>query len=157
MVETAGSGQGDTAISELVDFSLYVMTAEYGGPLQLEKLGMLDYADLIVLNKYEKRGSEDALRDIRKQWRRNHAEFKRSDEDVPVFATIASQFQNSGVDRLFAELCRALGERSGHDPAHWQLTQVLNRDSPIGHVLIPQSRERYLAEIARAIRETRQR
>ncbi|MHB1544174.1 MAG: methylmalonyl-CoA mutase family protein [Gammaproteobacteria bacterium] len=157
LVETAGSGQGDTAISDLVDLSLYVMTSDYGGPLQLEKLGMLDYADLIVLNKFEKRGSDDALRDIRKQWRRNHAEFKRSDEDVPVFATIASQFQNSGVDRLFAELCRMLKDRSGDDPARWKPAQDLNRDPPAGHVLIPQSHERYLAEIAQVIRNARER
>lgn len=157
LVETAGIGQGETAISELVDLSLYVMTSDYGGPLQLEKLGMLDYADLIVLNKFEKRGAEDALRDIRKQWRRNHAEFKRSDEDVPVFATIASQFQNSGVDRLFAELCRLLKNPSGEDPARWRPAHEPNRDPPVGHVLIPQSRERYLAEIAQTIRDTQER
>ena len=157
LVETAGSGQGDTAISELVDLSLYVMTADYGGPLQLEKLGMLDYADLIVLNKYEKRGAEDALRDIRKQWRRNHVEFKRSDEEVPVYATIASQFQNSGVDQLFEALCRGLAARSGADAALWQPTADLRRDPPAAHVLIPESRERYLAEIAQGIRDQRER
>ncbi len=156
LVESAGSGQGDTAISEQVDLSLYVMTSDYGGPLQLEKLGMLDYADLIVLNKYEKRGADDALRDIRRQWRRNHVEFKRSDEEVPVFATIASQFQNSGVDRLFTALCRALAARSPGDSERWMPAHALSNDPPAGHVLIHPSRERYLAEIAEVIRATRE-
>ncbi len=157
LVETAGSGQGDTAIRELVDLSLYVMTAEYGGPLQLEKLGMLDYADFVVLNKFEKRGGEDALRDIRKQWRRNRAEFKQSDEALPVIPTIASQFQHSGVDRLFDGLCRALAERDPRGAARWRPSIPPAEEPPVRHVLIGQSRERYLAEIAETIRSRRQR
>jgi methylmalonyl-CoA mutase len=156
LIETAGSGQGDTAIREFVDLSLYVMTAEYGGPLQLEKLGMLDYADFVVLNKFEKRGGEDALRDIRKQWRRNRAEFKRPDEALPVFPTIASQFQHSGVDRLFSALCRALAERDPRDRTHWVPATPPAEEPPARHVLIAQARERYLAEIAETIRSGRQ-
>ncbi len=156
LIETAGSGQGDTAIRGFVDLSLFVMTAEYGGPLQLEKLGMLDYADFIVLNKYEKRGGEDALRDIRKQWRRNRGDFKRPEDSLPVFPTIASQFQHSGVDRLFAALCRSLAERDPRGGGRWVPATPPGEDSPIRHVQIPQARERYLAEIAGTIRSRRQ-
>jgi methylmalonyl-CoA mutase len=94
IVETAGIGQSDSEIVDLVDFSAYVMTSEYGAPSQLEKIDMLDFADLIVLNKYDKRGAEDALRDIRKQWKRNHTAFDTADEDIPVYPTIASQFND---------------------------------------------------------------
>src|SRR5688572_10023918 len=113
VVETAGIGQSDTEIVDLVDVSLYVMTSEYGAASQLEKVDMLDYADLVVLNKFEKRGSEDALRDIRKQWRRNHPqESKLSDAEVPVFPTIASRFNDPGVNRLFAAVCRKLNDKT---------------------------------------------
>ncbi|MBS0395055.1 MAG: cobalamin-dependent protein, partial [Proteobacteria bacterium] len=109
VVETAGIGQSDTEVVDLVDLSLYVMTSEYGAASQLEKIDMLDFADFIVLNKFEKRGAEDALRDVRKQWRRNHPEqARRADEQVPVFPTIASQFNDAGVNRLFGALCARL-------------------------------------------------
>ena len=110
VVETAGIGQSDSAIVDLVDVSLYVMTAEYGAASQLEKIDMLDLAGILVLNKFDKRGSEDALRDVRKQWRRNHLAFAASDDEVPVFPTTASQFDDPGVTLLFAALCRALTE-----------------------------------------------
>ncbi len=106
VVETAGIGQGDSAIVDLVDVSLYVMTAEYGAASQLEKIDMLDLAGILVLNKFDKRGSQDALRDVRKQWRRNHLAFTASDDEVPVFPTTASQFDDPGVTLLFAALCR---------------------------------------------------
>ncbi|MFO1427267.1 MAG: GTP-binding protein [Steroidobacteraceae bacterium] len=97
VVETAGIGQSDTEIVDLVDLPVYVMTSEYGAPSQLEKIDMLDFADMVVLNKFEKRGAEDALRDVRKQWRRNHPDrMKIADADVPVFPTIASRFQRPG-------------------------------------------------------------
>ena len=101
IVETAGIGQSDSEIVDLVDLALYVMTSEYGASSQLEKIDMLDYADMIVLNKFDKKGSEDAFRDIRKQWRRNRVEFEIEDEKVPVFKTIASQFNDPGVSWLF--------------------------------------------------------
>jgi len=97
IVETAGIGQSDSEIVDLVDFSVYVMTNEYGAASQLEKIDMLDFADLIVLNKYDKRGAEDALRDVRKQWKRNHTAFTTADDDIPVYPTIASQFNDPGV------------------------------------------------------------
>src|SRR5258708_34792011 len=108
MAKPAGIGQSDTEIVDLVDLSLYVMTSEYGAASQLEKIDMLDYADFIVLNKSEKRGAEDSLRDVRKQWRRNHHERSRlADAELPVFPTIASRFNDAGVKRLFCAVCGA--------------------------------------------------
>jgi isobutyryl-CoA mutase len=159
VVETAGIGQSDTEIVDLADLSLYVMTAEYGAASQLEKIDMLDFADLIVLNKFEKRGAEDALRDVRKQWRRNHPDrMKLPDEQVPVFPTIASRFNDPGVNRLFAALCAALDEEAG-EPGRWSRAGValdvepakaLSRDP-----LVPSARVRYLAEISARGREAR--
>src|SRR5207248_3125429 len=124
IVETAGIGQSDTEIVDLVDLSLYVMTSEYGAASQLEKIDMLDFADMVVLNKSEKRGAEDSLRDVRKQWRRNHPERATlPDSRVPVFPTIASRFNDAGVNRLFAALCSALSDKQ-IGTASWQVTDV---------------------------------
>ncbi|MGN7724825.1 methylmalonyl-CoA mutase family protein [Luteimonas sp. 22616] len=111
IVETAGIGQSDSEIVDLVDFPMYVMTSDYGAASQLEKIDMIDFAELIVLNKYDKRGAEDALRDIRKQWKRNRVAFQTKDEDVPVYPTIASQFNDPGISWMFANLCRLLREK----------------------------------------------
>ena len=113
IVETAGIGQSDSEIVDLVDFPMYVMTSDFGAPSQLEKIDMLDYAELVVLNKFDKRGAEDALRDIRKQWKRNRVAFQTADEDVPVYPTIASQFNDPGVSWMFVNLCRLLREKLG--------------------------------------------
>ncbi len=153
VVETAGIGQSDTEIVDLADLSMYLMTAEYGAASQLEKIDMLDFADMIVINKYEKRGAEDALRDVRKQWRRNHPDkMTLPDEQLPVFPTIASRFNDPGVNRLFLALCVALDTEAG-SPGRWttrdgrplkvEPTEFRSRDP-----LIPAARSRYLAEIA---------
>src|SRR5690606_32382423 len=92
---------------------VYVMTSDYGAASQLEKIDMIDFAELIVLNKYDKRGAEDALRDVRKQWKRNRVAFQMKDEDVPVYPTIASQFNDPGITWMFANLCRLLREKLG--------------------------------------------
>ncbi len=113
IVETAGIGQSDSEIVDLVDFPMYVMTSDFGAPSQLEKIDMLDYAELVVLNKFDKRGAEDALRDIRKQWKRNRVAFQTPDEDVPVYPTIASQFNDPGISWMFANLCRLMREKLG--------------------------------------------
>jgi methylmalonyl-CoA mutase len=148
IVETAGIGQSDSEIVDLVDFSVYVMTSDYGAASQLEKIDMLDFADLIVLNKYDKRGAEDALRDIRKQWKRNHVAFDTSDDDVPVYPTIASQFNDPGISWMFAELCRRVAEKHKLDPASWTPDIDTTVREPRETAMIPGSRIRYLAEIA---------
>ncbi|MEH6419662.1 methylmalonyl-CoA mutase family protein [Pseudomonas sp. CGJS7] len=148
IVETAGIGQSDSEIVDLVDFPMYVMTSDFGAPSQLEKIDMLDYAELVVLNKFDKRGAEDALRDVRKQWKRNRVAFQTKDEDVPVYPTIASQFNDPGISWMFVNLCRLLREKLSLPAEKW--TPEVNTDlkEPRATVLIPGSRVRYLAEIA---------
>ncbi len=145
IVETAGIGQSDSEIVDLVDFPMYVMTSDFGAPSQLEKIDMLDFAELVVLNKYDRRGAEDALRDVRKQWKRNHVAFQTADADVPVYPTIASQFNDPGLNWMFVNLCRLLGEKTGFARQPQLDTQL---KEPRATVLIPGNRVRYLAEIA---------
>ncbi|MCG8276384.1 methylmalonyl-CoA mutase family protein [Stenotrophomonas sp. NLF4-10] len=156
IVETAGIGQSDSEIVDLVDFPMYVMTSDFGAPSQLEKIDMLDYAELVVLNKFDKRGAEDALRDVRKQWKRNRVAFTMKDEDVPVYPTIASQFNDPGISWMFANLCRLLREKRGtgngdagmEGSCDWVPSIDTTLKEPRATVLIPGSRVRYLAEIA---------
>ncbi|MBS0219097.1 MAG: methylmalonyl-CoA mutase family protein [Proteobacteria bacterium] len=148
IVETAGIGQSDSEIVDLVDFPMYVMTSDYGAASQLEKIDMIDYAELIVLNKYDKRGAEDALRDIRKQWKRNRVAFQTKDEDVPVYPTIASQFNDPGISWMFANLCRLLREKLSLPADKWSPAIDTALKEPRATVLIPGARVRYLAEIA---------
>ncbi len=163
IVETAGIGQSDTSIVDLVDFPVYVMTSDYGAASQLEKIDMLDYAELVVLNKFDRRGAEDALRDVRKQWKRNRQAFKLPDDQVPVYPTIASQFNDPGLSWMFVNLCRLLRQKLGRDDElhtrHCDFRPVLEltEREPRAHVLIPAARERYLAEIAEQGREIRRR
>jgi isobutyryl-CoA mutase len=157
IIETAGIGQSDTEIVDIVDLSLYVMTSEYGAASQLEKIDMLDFADLIVLNKSEKRGAADSLRDVRKQWRRNHPDRAKSpDTEIPVFPTVASRFNDAGVNRLFAAVCAQLQRLAGTS-ASWTVSDVGPTEISDREPLVPGSRIRYLAEIAQHGRDTSQR
>ncbi|NBB92189.1 MAG: methylmalonyl-CoA mutase [Gammaproteobacteria bacterium] len=167
ILETAGIGQSDSEVVDLVDFPAYVMTSDYGAASQLEKIDMLDFAELVVLNKFDRQGSQDALRDVRKQWKRNRLAFDLADEDVPVYPTIASQFNDPGVTWMFGNLCRLLRdqgpgtgdqekETSNHGAeTRWGTERCdfdpeidLAEREPKPSVLIPGKRVRYLAEIA---------
>ena len=154
LVETAGIGQSDSEIVDLVDLPVYVMTSEFGAASQLEKIDMLDLAELIVINKFDKRGALDARRDVRKQWKRNRVAFDLDDDDdVPVYPTIASQFDDPGLSWMFVNLCRRIGQIPGADAERWDPRLELASHEPLGNVLIPGSRVRYLAEIAEQGRE----
>ena len=152
LVETAGIGQSDSEIVDLVDFPVYVMTSDYGAASQLEKIDMLDYAELVILNKFDRRGAEDALRDVRKQWKRNRVAFQMPDDELPVYPTIASQFNDPGVSWMFANLCQRLKAKLGEGIASTACDFAPAIDTalkePRATVLIPGARIRYLAEIA---------
>ena len=151
IVETAGIGQGDAEIIELVDLSTYVMTPEFGAPSQLEKIEMLDFADLIVVNKFEKRGGDDAVREVRKQVQRNRGEWDRSPEDMPVFGAIASKFNDDGVTALYQAILDGVEEKTGlrFDS---NLPRPENHTSTSKTIIVPPERTRYLAEIAETVR-----
>jgi len=151
MVETSGIGQGDTEIVDVADVTIYVMTAEFGAPTQLEKIDMLDFADLVAVNKYERKGSEDALRDVRRQLRRSRERFELEPAQMPVYGTIASQFNDVGVNGLYAGLVELLGAKCG---ATWRcgLPAGLIAKTSRSHSLIPVERTRYLGEIADCLR-----
>jgi methylmalonyl-CoA mutase len=147
IVETSGIGQSDTEITEHADVSLYVMTAEYGAATQLEKIDMLDFADAIAINKFDKRGSLDALRDVRKQYKRNHNAFAKADEELPVYGTMAAQFNDPGMNTLYRALMDLIVARTGASlHSHFELTSGMSEKKWI----IPPDRTRYLAEIAEA-------
>jgi methylmalonyl-CoA mutase len=148
LVETAGIGQSDSEIVDLVDHSVYVMTSEFGAPSQLEKIDMLDFADVVLLNKFDKAGSLDALRDIRKQWQRNHNRFDLQGDDIPVCGTIASKFNDPGMNHAFKTIMELAGLSFEASAFGAETASV-----PGTEVLIPQKRNRYLAEIAEAGRE----
>jgi methylmalonyl-CoA mutase len=154
LVETAGIGQSDSEITELADLSVYVMTPEYGAPSQLEKIDMLDLADLVVLNKADRHGAQDALRDIRRQWRRNHGGFTGADADVPVFPTVASRFQDPGIERFYRRLASRLAAQA---EILLRVPDVALRTEPAPPGLLPSARRRYLAEIAEVVRVERAR
>lgn len=144
IVETSGIGQSDTEITKYADASLYLMTAEYGAATQLEKIDMLDFADIIAINKFDKRGSLDALRDVKKQWRRNHDAFEVSDDDVPVYGTIASQFNDPGMNRLYRTIMQTIATKAQATFAsRIEITAGMSEKRWI----IPPERTRYLAEI----------
>lgn len=144
ILESAGVGQSDTAILEHCDLSMYVMTPEYGAASQLEKINMLDYADLICLNKFDKSGAADALADIRKQYKRNHGLWTAKDEDLPVIGTVASKFNDDGVNRLFVLLMDKLREKTGVDFGPCEFAET----AKVSQAIIPSNRTRYLSEIS---------
>jgi methylmalonyl-CoA mutase len=147
IVETSGIGQSDTEIADHCDVSLYVMTPEFGAATQLEKIDMLDFADLVAINKFDKRGSLDALRDVRKQYKRNHNLFEAKDEEIPVYATIASQFNDPGMNTLFTSLLNRIKEKKNID---FKPNSFVSHAESEKTFIIPPHRTRYLAEIAEA-------
>ena len=151
LVETSGIGQGNDAITEVADVSMYVTTREYGAPSQLEKLAALDFSDIVVLNKFDRPGAEDALTEIRKQFQRNREAFDQSPESMPVIPTIASQFADAGVDRLWESLANILNER--FETSFAAAEPRLGVDGlPTREPPIPPERQGYLAEVASTIR-----
>ncbi|WP_395085339.1 methylmalonyl-CoA mutase family protein [Gracilimonas sp.] len=152
IVETSGIGQSGTEIVEYTDIPMYVMTSEYGAATQLEKINMLDLAELVVLNKFEKKGSLDALRDIRKQMIRNTGSWHAKQEDMPVYPTIAAQFNDEGVNRLFKALVDKINDRY---EIGWE-TKLYNNPEPAEDIqaqaIIPGKRVRYLSEISETVR-----
>ncbi|MBM3433055.1 MAG: methylmalonyl-CoA mutase [Bacteroidetes bacterium] len=144
ILESAGVGQSDASILDYCQVSLYVMTSEYGAATQLEKINMLDYADLICLNKSDKAGALDALADIRKQYKRNHKLFTAPDSDLPIIATMASKFNDEGMNRLFTLLLKKLEEKTGTSFGTFQSSQT----AAVSQSVIPPARARYLSEIA---------
>ena len=148
IVETSGIGQSDTEIVDHSDVPLYVMTPEYGAASQLEKIDMLDFADLVAINKFDKRGAADALRDVKKQYQRNQKLFDRPVEEMPVYGTVASQFNDPGVNSFFRALMKTLAEKTG------AVLQGVTApgDAQEKILIIPPSRTRYLAEIAESVR-----
>jgi len=155
LVETSGIGQGSSAISDIADICLYVMTPEYGAPSQLEKIDMLDFADVVAINKFDRRGGEDALKDVRKQFRRNHAvAHDVADEALPVFGTIASQFGDAGVDALYLHLLGLLKPFSNAFPSS-KLAVEAGVMTGARHPLIPDAKVRYLGEISDLVRRRR--
>ncbi|MDQ3051828.1 MAG: methylmalonyl-CoA mutase family protein [Bacteroidota bacterium] len=145
ILETSGIGQSDTEITDHSDVALYVMTPEYGAATQLEKIDMLDFADIIALNKFDKRGALDAIRDVRKQYKRNHQLWESPDEELPVFGTIASQFNDPGMNRLYRAVMNKIAEATG---AELQSNFTVSDEVSEKIYIIPPNRTRYLSEIS---------
>jgi isobutyryl-CoA mutase len=151
IVETPGIGQGSSAVTDIADVSLYVMSPEYGAPSQLEKIDMLELADVVAINKSDRQGAKDALRDVRRQWARSHDAFAAAPDDLPVFSTIASRLNDNGVTALYQHLRDALAARGL--PVHGgALRPVAGKVSDGASVMVPNARTRYLAEIAETVR-----
>jgi isobutyryl-CoA mutase len=149
IVETSGIGQGDAAITEVCDISMYVMTSEFGAPTQLEKIDMIDYADLIVINKFERKGSEDAKRQVQKQYQRSHQLFDKDLSEMPVYGTIASQFNDPGTNTLFVALVDLINQKAG---TNWKTSLKTVSNVEKHNVIIPSERRYYLREITETVR-----
>jgi isobutyryl-CoA mutase len=145
ILETSGIGQSDTQITDYCDASMYVMTPEYGAATQLEKIDMLDFADIVVINKFDKRGAMDALRDVKKQYQRNHKLFDKQPDDMPVFGTIASQFNDPGTNTMYKSLMDMVVKKTGADlKSEFKISDEMSEKIYI----IPPARTRYLSEIS---------
>ena len=149
IVETSGIGQGDAAITDVCDLSMYVMTSEFGAPSQLEKIDMIDYADIVVINKFERKGSEDALRQVQKQYQRSRNLFDRDFSEMPVYGTIASQFNDAGTNNLFAALVELINEKAD---GTWTTSYTKGAAVEKQNVIIPNDRRYYLRDISETVR-----
>ena len=145
ILETSGIGQSDTQITDYSDLSMYVMTPEYGAATQLEKIDMLDFADIVVINKFDKRGAMDALRDVKKQYQRNHKLFEKQADEMPVYGTIASQFNDPGTNTMYKALMDVVVRKTGNEAltSKFEITNEMSEKIYI----IPPNRTRYLSEI----------
>jgi methylmalonyl-CoA mutase len=151
-VETSGIGQGNAGVVGICDVSLYVMTCEFGAPTQLEKIDMLDFADVVAINKFERKGAEDALRNVRKQYRRNRNLFDVADEALPVFGTIASQFNDPGTNVLYRALIDAINAKKANG---WRSGLLIAEKESLKKYIIPSDRVHYLGEIVNTARSYR--
>ncbi len=152
ILESAGVGQSDASILDYVEVSMYVMTPEYGAASQLEKINMLDYADVVCVNKFDKAGALDALHDVRKQYKRNHQLWTAKDEELPIIGTIAAQFNDAGVNELFERLMEKVAEKCGVKFSGDIKHHAHTKDTFSQSTIIPPKRVRYLAEIAETIK-----
>lgn len=150
IVETSGIGQGDAAVTEVCDVSLYVMTSEFGAPSQLEKIDMIDYADIVVINKFERKGSEDALRQVQKQYQRSRGLFDCDYTEMPVYGTIASQFNDAGTNQLFAALIELLNNKSEQT---WETKYKKGESVEKQNIIISNERRYYLRELSQTIHQ----
>lgn len=150
IVETSGIGQGNADVVNVSDLSVYVMTSEFGAPSQLEKIEMLDYADLVAINKFDRKGSEDALRDVKKQYRRNHQLFHAPDEEIPVYGTMASRFNDPGTNVFYRALIDRINKTMG---LNWESKLDITGQKVEMRHIIPPERTYYLREIAGTVRK----
>jgi len=148
ILESAGVGQSDASILDFCDVSMYVMTPEYGAASQLEKINMLDYADIVCINKFDKAGALDALHDVKKQYKRNHNLWTAKDDELPVIGTVASTFNDPGCNELFNKIIEEVNKKTGRD---WKKYEAPMRSESYSHSIIPAKRVRYLAEISEEI------
>lgn len=153
LLETSGIGQSDTEITEHSNVAMYVMTPEYGAATQLEKIDMLDFADIIAVNKFDKKGAADALKDVKKQFQRNHKLFDRDPETMPVYGTIASQFNDPGMNTLYRNLLDLIDAKTGTD---FKSKFMASDEMSEKIFIIPPSRNRYLSEISETVRKYNQ-
>jgi methylmalonyl-CoA mutase len=152
IVETSGIGQGDAAIVPHADVSVYVMTPEFGAASQLEKIDMLDFADFVAINKFDRKGAADALRDVRKQYQRNRELFATPADEMPVYGTIAARFNDDGVTALYQALAARLADK-GVELGAGKLARIETRCSTGQNAIVPPARARYLADIAQSVRD----